>query len=292
MTIPELFIQERKYLKNVSPATVKWYGDAFKTFTGIGLEQPAGQPPAVLAARLKDRVIELQISGRCKPITVNSRLRVINAYLRWCAEEGYLTNRVKLPKLKEPEVLIEPWPAEEVEKLVKYRARNSAKRRVQTMALLIADTGLRISEVLALKREDIDLGGLLITVHRGKGGKDRAVPISFVGRKFLVRWLAGHDNDLVFCTRQGAPLTKRNIFRSFRLLCDELGIAGVRRNWHCLRHSFAAAYIREGGDPLSLQRLLGHSTLEMTKRYVRLNNADLIEKHTRHARLLAGARAI
>jgi integrase/recombinase XerD len=288
MTIPELFIQERKYLKNVSPRTVQWYGQAFKVFADCGLEKPAEHTPAEITMKLKARVIELQESGRVKPISINSWLRVTNAYLKWGADEGYLPKRIKLPRLKEPETVIEPWPAEEVQKLVKYKPSNWSRRRVQTLALLIADTGLRISEALALKRSDIHMDDLLVTVKRGKGGKARFVPFSVVGRKFLLRWQATHEHDLVFCSRDGLPLVQRNIFRSFQLICDDLGIAGVRRGWHCLRHTFAAAFIRDGGDVFALQRILGHATLEMTKRYVNLQTGDLKDKHSKHARLLAG----
>ena len=70
----------------------------------------------------------------------------------------------------------------------------------------------------------------------------------------------------------------------------ELDIKGVKRGWHCLRHSFAAAYIRDGGDVFSLQRMLGHARLELSRRYVNLQTEDLQQKHSKHARLLAGTK--
>jgi integrase/recombinase XerD len=288
MTIPELFVRERKYIKNVSAKTVSWYEQAFKVWDGCGLDKLSEHSPAELAAALKSRVVELQQAGTCKAISINSWLRVANAYLKWCSEEGYLPKRVKVPKLKEPEVVIEPWPAAEVQKLVQYKPRAWAVRRVQTLALLIADTGLRIGEAVALRRADIDLEGLLVIVRCGKGGKTRQVPISVIGRKYMLRWLASHQHDLAFPTRDGLPLRQRAAARSFRVLCNRVGINGVRRSWHMLRHTFAAAFIRDGGDVFTLQRILGHATLAMTMRYVRLNTTDISEKHARHARLLAG----
>lgn len=230
--------------------------------------------------------MDLQTRGDVKPISINSWLRVINAYLRWAHQEGYTSTLLKVPKLKEAEVVIEPWSAEQVHTLVSFRPKEFTKQRVQAIALLIADTGLRVSEALSLRRDDVDLDSMLITVRCGKGGKTRVVPMSVVGRKVMFRWLSTHDHQLVFCTRDGLPWQKRNALRSFKLLCGELGIKGVRTSWHTLRHSFAAAFIREGGDVFSLQRMLGHSTLEMTKRYVRLNTADLQAKHRQHATLL------
>jgi integrase/recombinase XerD len=66
------------------------------------------------------------------------------------------------------------------------------------------------------------------------------------------------------------------------------GISGVRKSWHTLRHTFAKAYITSGGDVFSLRRVLGHSSLEMTMKYVDMQTEDLKAKHTQHARLLAG----
>lgn len=286
LTFPQLFIQERQYLKNVSRTTLIWYQTAFSVFEDCGLEDLSHQPPQAVLAKLKDRVMHLQASKRVKPISINSWLRVVNAYLRWAHQEGYLAEPLRIPKLKAPEAVIEPWSPEQVRSLVTYKARLFSKQRVQAMALLIADTGLRVSEALALRRDDVDFDAMLVHVRCGKGGKVRVVPMSVVGRKILFKWLSTHDSDLVFCTREGLPWQNRNALRSFKLLCKELGISGVRTSWHTLRHSFAAAYVREGGDVFSLQRMLGHSTLEMTKRYVRLSTADLQAKHQQHARLL------
>ncbi|GEM_PF-3100988 len=96
-----LFIQERQYLKNVSPATISWYELAFKTFVGCGLDQPNGLSPAELLAKLKGRVMDLQCRGSVKAISINTWLRVINAFLRWAHEEGYILSLLKVPRLKE-----------------------------------------------------------------------------------------------------------------------------------------------------------------------------------------------
>jgi integrase/recombinase XerD len=231
----------------------------------------------------------LQARGQVKPVSINSRWRVLNAFLRWAHQEGHLSALLKVPRLKEPEAVIQPWSTEQVKALVTCRASNFAKQRVQVLALLIADTGLRVSEAIALERADVDLDAMLVTVRNGKGGKARVVPMSVVGRKFLFRWVASHEHQRVVCTREGMTWTKRNALRSFKLLHEGLGITGVRNSWYTLRHRLAASFIREGGDVFSVQRMLGHSTLEMTKRYVRLNTTDLQAKHRQHARLLGAS---
>lgn len=287
-TLTELFIRECQYLKNVTKATVQWYVTAFKCFEDCGLDQLRDLPPSEILSNVRTRVMDLQAKGTVKPISINTWLLAINTYLRWGHEEGHLGVLLKVAKLKAAEAIIEPWSSEQIHKLVSYKPKQFAKRRVHGLALLIADTGLRLSEALSLTRSDVDLNSMLVTVRCGKGGKARVVPMSVVGRKVTFKWLTCHEHDLIFCTRDGLPWTKRNALRSFKLLCEELGIKGVRTSWHTLRHSFAASFIREGGDVFSLQRMLGHSTLEMTRRYVRLNTADLQAKHQLHARLLRG----
>ena len=79
----ESFIEERQYLKNVSAKTIEWYQNAFRVFSGCGLEEPDSQ----ILTRLKTRVVKLAKEGH-KDISINTYTRVINAYLRWSHQEG------------------------------------------------------------------------------------------------------------------------------------------------------------------------------------------------------------
>lgn len=129
---------------------------------------------------------------------------------------------------------------------------------------------------------------MLITV-KGKGEKYRVVPMSLELRKVLFRWLAKHDYPLLFPTRDGVKQRQRNVLRDMKRLGKRLGVTGVRFSFHTLRHTFALNYIRNGGDLFRLQRILGHSTLEMTRRYVNLQTADLQAVHDKLS-LLSKAR--
>jgi site-specific recombinase XerD len=141
--------------------------------------------------------------------------------------------------------------------------------RTHTAALLILDGGYRISEVLALPYEAVDFDNLAVKV-RGKGGKHRLVPLSAEMRKKLFRFAGKRSGPgvLVFGTRRNTLVTVRNFERDLKVIGEKLGITGVRFSPHTLRHSFAACYLKNGGNLFYLSKILGHSTVKTTERYL------------------------
>jgi integrase/recombinase XerD len=168
-----------------------------------------------------------------------------------------------------------------VSRLVHYRPRSEGQKRLQALVLLLLDTGLRIEEALTLGRNQIDLDNLLLKAA-GKGNKERVVPISSELRKVLWRHLQRQSHDLVFSTQRGGRLTQRNVLRDLKGLCADLDITGVRCSPHTLRHTFAVAYLRNGGNLFYLSRILGHSSVTTTQRYLEsLGVEDLQAVHNR-----------
>ena len=143
------------------------------------------------------------------------------------------------------------------------------------------DTGLRMSEMLTLRRDDIDFGNLILKVF-GKGRKERLVPFSPELRKRLFRFeqlrtKKGIRSDLVF-----AGLRWRSVGETEQL---DLAVSapGEARapafGWHRLRHTFATNYLRQGGDIVRLSMVLGHSQITTTQRYLHLLTEDLSASH-------------
>jgi integrase/recombinase XerD len=115
---------------------------------------------------------------------------------------------------------------------------------------------------------------------RGKGNKHRLVPMSIELRKVLFRYHSQNPTDRMFCTARGTQPTQRNLLRDFKVFCGRLSITGVRCSFHTLRHSFAVNYLRRGGNLVYLQRILGHSSITTTERYLRsLGIEDLKAVH-------------
>lgn len=257
------FIEERKYLKGVSDKTLAWYLDSFNAFEGaLDSEE-----------QVKQRIVELRQRG-VKPVSVNTYMRCIKAYFQW---KGTPLN---IPSLKEEQKIIATLSPQQVTRIINWKPVKSTQTRLHILALTALDTGMRVNELLSLRRADIDLDNLLIRVV-GKGNKHRLVPMSIELRKRLYRYLSKHDVDRVFAANHGGKLGSRNLLRYFKDLCCELGVTGVRTSFHTLRHTFAVNYLRAGGNSLYLQRILGHTSLEMTNRYVRsLGIEDLKAVHS------------
>ena len=138
----------------------------------------------------------------------------------------------------------------------------------------------------ALAMGDIDMQTGAMLVRHGKGRKQRVVHIVARAQKALWKYVAVHrrsENERVFINRMGEPLDAVGV----KILVKRLGDrANLKVHPHKLRHTFAISFLRAGGDVFSLQYLLGHSTLQMTQRYLQsLNAEDAVNAHRRFSPL-------
>jgi integrase/recombinase XerD len=284
----ERFKQERQYLKGVSPTTLTWYRHSFQAF-GPVLER-AYETTADFKGGVMDRIQALRQQGRGnKAVSINTYLRCFKAFLNWCHQEQILKEPVKLSWLKEEQNVLATFSPAQVQLLLHWKATKFSERRLHTLVCLLLDTGLRISEALGLTADEVDMENLLIKV-RGKGGKQRILPFSFEFRKVLWRATKGElpPGCSVFRTKFGTKLSQRDILRDFKKLCRRLGITGVRSP-HTLRHTFAINYLRAGGNLFYLSKILGHTSVKTTERYLQsLQVADLQAVHNRFSLLARG----
>lgn len=275
----EQFIQERRFLKGVSPKTLEWYKYSFKAFAPV--LTTSFEASTTLKAGIIKRIGELQQTGRGnKAVSINTYLRCLKTFLLWCHTEGIVKERVKLSWLKEEDKILATFSPEQIKRIVNWKPVRRSDARLHTLVLTAIDTGLRVEELVSLSRSDVDFEHLTLRVV-GKGNKHRLVPMSVELRKILWRHLSKHQFPRVFSTLQGAKLSKRNLLRDFKELCTTIGISGVRCSLHTLRHSFAVNYLRNGGNLYMLQRILGHSSIVTTERYIRsLGIEDIVKEHS------------
>jgi integrase/recombinase XerD len=271
------FIRERQYLANVTPATVEWYKNSLKW---LPCESPTQD-------QLKDVVMRMREKG-LKPTGCNCAIRAINAYLHWSSAGtekkcGPGCVHLRVPKIKEPELVLPTFSPPQVRRLLKWKPKGFGQRRLHLLTLILLDTGCRISEALSFHVGDIDLENLLVTLD-GKGRKQRIVPFSFELRRILFRFISDFSRkpeSLLLASRNETRLGRRVMLRDVKMLCKRLGFAPPARTLHAFRHTFAVNYLRRGGSVFHLQKVLGHSTLEMTRRYANLVTTDLQAVHER-----------
>lgn len=268
----EQFIRERQYLANVSPSTVEWYKNSLRW---LDSEAPTQN-------ELKDVVLRMR-EKRLKPTGCNCLGRAINAYLKWSGSP------LKISPMKEPQVILPTFTAQQIKLFVAWKPKGKCQRRLHLLVLLLLDTGCRISEALTVRVRDLDLDNMLVTLD-GKGRKQRIVPVSFELRKALFRYITefGRKPDLLLlASRNETQLGRRVMLRDVKRLCRRLGFEPPARTLHAFRHSFGLNYVRRGGSVFHLQKVLGHSTLEMTRRYSNLLTEDLQAVHQRVSLLAA-----
>ena len=209
--------------------------------------------------------------------TVNGYFRALRTFFNWLErEELIIENPFK--NLKPPKIdkkVIQALSPAEIDRLFKVcSGKNMLDVRNRAILSVFLDTGLRISELVNLTLDDVDFDNGSLLIRKGKGGKQRVVRIGNRAQKMLWRYITiyrkGESNHL-FINRNGESLNLLGLKILIKRLGDK---AKVKVHPHKLRHTFAISFLRAGGDVFSLQYLLGHSTLQMTQRYLQSLNAN------------------
>lgn len=152
--------------------------------------------------------------------------------------------------------------------------------RSRAMILLFLDTGIRVSEFCDLKVKDVDLRNKNILVF-GKGSKERTIPISARTGQAIWRYFSTKPDQAIFMpafsTDNGLRLDRANVLKQCIRIGNRAGVHDCHP--HRFRHTFSIQYLRNGGDIYTLQKILGHSTLDMVKRYLMIAQTDLTAAH-------------
>lgn len=266
------FIMEKTYMENRTPKTLSFYKDCYKAFV-----KEVGEERMPTKEILNDFVVAVMKKGLSVGC-FNTYVTGFNVFLNWLHRNGYVGEKLKLKTMKRPKIKLRSLDTEELERLIKFKPKDFIEKRMYVLLLTFLDTGARINELLSLTRENVNLGGLYITLY-GKGRKERVVPMSVELRKVLYRWLQLHDRDLVFPSNQGTKMFYTNVYKAFERMCDSVGVK--RMGFHTLRRTFARNYLRNGGNLFYLQSALGHERLETTRKYIEVELGDLQIMHSK-----------
>ena len=184
-----------------------------------------------------------------------------------------------LPKIKKslPSTLTE----EEVMSLLDIDLTDNFSYRNKAMLELMYATGLRVSELINLKLQDIDLNQDVIRTF-GKGSKERVIPIGDYSKEYLEKYILEYrgsmlkkeSSEYLFLNNHGKQMTRQGFFKIIKKIAKEKGI-NKELSPHTLRHSFASHLLKYGADLRTIQELLGHSDISTTQIYTHITNEEL-----------------
>ena len=188
-------------------------------------------------------------------------------FFTWILNQKEFTDRV--PIKKKIKTLPKVISKEKIKEVLKITKNLKHKLIIE----LLYSSGLRLSELINLKRKDLDFDRNIIYVKQGKGGKDRITLMSESLKLDLLKYYSDSNfkTDYVFEGRKG-KYTKKSVQKVLENLGKKVGI---RLTPHMLRHSFATHLLEDGVDIRHIQKLLGHSNLKTTEIYTRVSNRSL-----------------
>jgi site-specific recombinase XerD len=269
-----------KYRRNCKANTLRQAAISLEKFLSFFanrgntvLEQLSREDIEAFVEALQDRGL--------KPTTVNTRLRNVYAFVRYLILEytgfdwGLMERKVKL---KLPDRLPRAFDPQHLDQLL--CAIDDCRDRA--LILLLLRTGMRIGELLNCKLQDIDLNEQKVLIYQSdKTAVGRSVYYSSDAQRALLAWLRVRDplKQHLFCGRGDNPLCYETARSIFKRCLQKAGLHYSGYTLHCLRHSFATGLLNAKMPLECLRVLLGHSNLEITRRYARLTDKTREEEY-------------
>lgn len=249
-------------------------------------------------ARVTTRDVEMYREGmlvaRLSPRTVDTYLRAVKRFYRWCA----MTERIAVDPMTRfrfaslPKALPRAVPTRRDMRrlLAEPDISTGAGLRDRAVIEVLYSSGIRVSELCRLDIDDVDLCGGFVRVLRGKGGKDRVVPLGHRAGAAVRDYLRcarnpprdgrGRNGLPLFLGAQGRRIQPPAVERAVRDCARRAGIA-MRLTPHSLRHAFATHLLQGGASIVHVQRMLGHASLTSTQIYLRVTVNDVRRTHAR-----------
>ncbi len=285
----------------LSESTVKWYRSLLTAFAKEHKCWPLRGISTYLIrlyiVNLRERNVRFENApqrpakqGKLSESTIAGHVTALHAFWAWSAKEYGIVNPMK--NIKRARRQIKPPSAVQPGDFVKlFNAcgeGTEASYRDRALLAFLADSGVRLAGLLGLKVTDLNLPDLRAVVTE-KGDKTRTVVYTKYTRVLLHQWLDQRraNSPYVFTSLTTCePLTSSGVELLMNRLKKRSGVTG-RVNPHSFRHAFAREYIRSGGDPITLAKLIGHSDVNTTAAYYAIFTTDeLAELHAKHSPLL------
>ena len=258
-----------------SPSTITAYGWALRHFQkGLVEDRVSDQVASITPAHLYAYL------GRFSHLSLDTRhryFREVRCFFNWLVFAGYLQNSPfrSLRNVRLPQKIVQPFSPEEIACLLACcDPTTPVGARDQAMILTLLDTGIRCSELVQLRYEDLNLGDLRLRILHAKGNKQRVVPFASRCSDALKHYLGfrrARPGPLFVASSGNGTLRRRVALKAnglkqmLRRLARQTGIPKVHA--HRFRHTFATWAIEQDARELDVQYLLGHSSPDMVRRY-------------------------
>lgn len=225
------------------------------------------------------------------PKTYDAYRRALNRWYSWLVDQEYIESspmaKVRKPRIREEQP--EPFSREDLEKIgaALHRAGDDAlAARDRAIVAILLDVGLRVSELCAIQMEDIHMATGDILIKRGKGNKPRSVRLGARARKVVRNYMLRYrrvvgESGPLFLTMHQEPLKPTTVRMLMEKLEKRSGVVHVHP--HRFRHTMAISALRAGMSLFHLQAILGHTTLDMVRKYAKIAEEDIQEASKHHS---------
>ena len=268
-----------KKTKGLAEKTLQSYQSQFQA---VARHMDVKMDIAMLQKADLDAMIISMRDASLSPNSINSYTRTLKSFFSWCNEQGI--TRVNIPLYKAEETVKETYSDSELAALLKkpdIRKATFAEYRDWVIINFLLNCGSRAATVRAIQIRDVDLDGGMVFYRHTKNRKAQVIPLCSAMIAILREYLrhrGGEAADYLFCTETGSQLTENGLRQSIARYNVRRGVQ--KTSIHLFRHTFARKYLIDcGGDAFTLQKLLGHSTLAMTKHYCAIFDADLTKNY-------------
>lgn len=289
------FMDDRS-LKNISATTVDRYTRTLAEFQDFCSKDEIVNVEDVTPNTVKKYLLYCQNDKGNNPTTKNSKLRVLKSFFNYMAESEYIEekqNPTKKVHYAREDIRIEVFQDYHIKQMLNYyrkirdRSKSFFAVRDYTMILFFLSSGCRCGEVSNLRWNDIDLINQVVTVF-GKKREQSSVPLVDKIVKELAEYKVYCEKkfngklDYVFPTQNNKQMSSNAIKCVFKRLQREMNFRDVRLSSHTFRHTLAQKMILNGCDVFTLQKILRHKDLDMSKKYLALWGTALKEQNDKY----------
>lgn len=285
LTIQDAIIEFNRYqaANARSAQTAKTYRESLNIFCRYLLEE-FGDTEQNLnmfqnTSEIDNYVMWLRNSGDRKEVTVVFHKRQLRVFFYWLMDRDYIPSfRITIKNAQEE--VPETFSEEEVLKLVQppNRYADFVEYRNWVMVNLMLSTGNRRATLIGYKIKDVDINNRILRINTTKSKNAQQISLSadmtFILKKYIAEWRAtAQPEEPLFPDKFGDLLAPTSLTHSMNTYIKSRGV--VKTGVHIFRHTFASDWIKKGGDSSTLKRMLGHSSLTMTEKYIRLFGDDM-----------------